>query len=72
MIRQQPEAQPTQDDTPYTNAILDRLVERYLVDSPLPGNNRELSITLFHRLYRYVMLEGYEADKQGNSHANNR
>ncbi len=65
MIKQQPEARQTQDDTPYTNAILDRLVEQYLADAPLPGNNGELSITLFHRLYRYVMAEGYEEGQAG-------
>ncbi len=59
MIGQQPEARQTQDEAPYTNAILNRLVEHYLADSPLPGKNGELSITLFHRLYRYVMAEGY-------------
>lgn len=67
MTRQQMEAWQTQADTAYTNAILDRLVEHYLADSPLPGNNGELSITLFHRLYRYVMVEGYGEEQAGNS-----
>ena len=65
MIEQQPEARQTQDNAPYTNAILDRLVEHYLADSPLPGNNGALSVTLFHRLYRYVMAEGYEEEQAG-------
>ncbi len=65
MIEQQPEARQTQADSPYTSAILDRLVEHYLADSPLPGNNGVLTITLFHRLYRYVMVEGYGEEQVG-------
>ncbi len=59
MMKQQSEVQQTTDDAAYMNAILDRLVEHYLGDTPLPNNNGQLSITLFHRLYRHVMAEGY-------------
>ncbi len=59
MMKQQSEAQQATDDAAYMNAILDRLVEQYLANTPLPNNSGQLSITLFHHLYRHVMVEGY-------------
>ena len=59
MIPQQPGVRQAKDDVEYADAILDRLVEQYLAGSPLPGTRGQLSIVLFHRLYRYVMAEGY-------------
>ncbi len=59
MTRQQPEVQQAKDASEYTNAILDRLVEHYLADTPLPGNSGQLSIVLFHRLCRCALAEGY-------------
>ncbi len=42
------------------DAILKRLLEYFLTRTELPHNQPTLvTATLFHRLYRYVVAEGY-------------
>ncbi len=60
MNQQQTQDQQTQQGAVYTNEILRRLVEHYLDAESLPSKaDRPLTVTLFHRLYRCVMTEGY-------------
>ncbi len=58
---QQPTHDPQiQDDAPYTNAIMERLVEQYLARTALPApEGGALTIERFHRLYQCVLAEGY-------------
>ena len=54
------EQQQTQGDVQYMDGILNRLLEHYLTSEMLPGKEEErLSPTLFHRLARCVVNEGY-------------
>ncbi len=50
----------TQRDVQYTNGILDHLLEQYLAGNIPPNQAGEpVTITLFHRLSRAVLAEGY-------------
>ncbi len=52
--------QQTQGNIAYTNAIIERLRERYLNQMTLPRTDaKPLTITEFYRLYRHVIAEGY-------------
>ncbi len=59
------EHQPTpdlliQDAAAYTTAILDRLIEQYLARTVVPSpDGAPLTIARFHRLYQWVLAEGY-------------
>ncbi len=50
----------TQHDLEYINSVLDRLLERYLARVPIPDNeDRQIDVTLLHRLAFAVVAEGY-------------
>ena len=52
--------QHTQSDVAHTNALIERLRERYLKQMTLPRTDATpLTITEFYRLYRHVIAEGY-------------
>jgi hypothetical protein len=52
--------QQTQGDVAHTNAIIERLRERYLNHMTIPSTDaKPLTITEFYRLYRHVIEEGY-------------
>lgn len=59
-MTQQTEIRQAQGDTQYVEAILDRLVEHYITDTELHGEDRRaITVGCFHRLWRYVIAEGY-------------
>ena len=51
-----------QGNLQFVDRILNRLLEHYLTREALPGTDEErLTVTLFHRLARCVVAEGYGA-----------
>ncbi len=50
----------TQGDVAHTNALIERLRERYLKHMTVPDTDaKPLTLTQFYRLYRHVIAEGY-------------
>ena len=52
--------QQTQQQTEWTNATLDRLVENYLSNAEVPWKDgANLSPAVFHKMLRAILAEGY-------------
>ena len=52
--------QQTQGAVAHTDALIERLRERYLNQMTIPRTDaKPLTIAEFYRLYRHVMAEGY-------------
>ncbi len=55
-----PQLGPRQWDRAYEDALIERLRDRYLSKTPLPGEDgTPLTLACFYRLYRAVLAEGY-------------